>query len=151
MQVRSATAITCNSLPMLAGRRSRDAKISTLNKGERSDCNSYRDIFTIGKMFAHVILVRIQQLAERVYPESFRSGRSTIDIIFQSVSSTKMQRAKYVILHFIDLAKAFDLLSKDGLFKILTKVGCPPKMKNLIESFHNNMWVTVRYDNFYKS
>ena len=52
----------------------RDAKIITLfkNKGERSDCNNYRGISllsVIGKVFAKVILIRLQKLAERVYPE----------------------------------------------------------------------------------
>ena len=53
----------------------RDAKIITLfkNKGERSDCNNYRGISflsVIGKVFAKVILIRLQKLAEGVYPES---------------------------------------------------------------------------------
>ena len=68
----------------------RDAKIITLykNKGERSDCNNYRGISLlgiVGKAFARVILNRLQQLAERVYPESqcgFRAKRSTIDMVF---------------------------------------------------------------------
>ena len=52
----------------------RDAKIITLfeNKGERSDCNNYRGISlfsVIGKVFANVILIRLQKLAESVYPE----------------------------------------------------------------------------------
>ena len=53
----------------------RDAKIITLykNKGERSDCNNYRGISLLsvdGKVFARVILIRLQRLAEQVYPES---------------------------------------------------------------------------------
>ena len=56
-----------------------------------------------------------------------------------------MQRAKYVI----GLTKAFDLLdhliSRHVLFKIFTKIECPPKFKSLIESFHNNMCGTVQY------
>ena len=66
----------------------RDAKIVTLYKykGERSDCNNYRGISLlsiVGKVFARVILVRLQKLAERVYPESqcgFRAERSTVDM-----------------------------------------------------------------------
>ena len=72
------TAFTaCTPLSVLA-RRSlqqdmRDAKIITLfkNKGERSDCNNYRGIFLLsvtGKVFAKVILIRLQKLAERVCP-----------------------------------------------------------------------------------
>ena len=45
----------------------RDAKIVTLykNKGDRSDCNNYRGISllsVVGKVFARVILVRLQEL-----------------------------------------------------------------------------------------
>ncbi len=52
-----------------------DSKIITIykNKGERNDCNNYRDIFLlsiVGKVFARVILIRLQKLAERIYPES---------------------------------------------------------------------------------
>ncbi|XP_047500203.1 uncharacterized protein LOC125046469 [Penaeus chinensis] len=52
-----------------------DTKIVTLykNKGERSDCNNYRGISLlsiVGKVYARVLLVRLQKLAERVYPES---------------------------------------------------------------------------------
>ena len=44
---------------------------------------------------------------------------------------------------FIDLTKAFDLVRRDGLFKILPKIGCPPKLQSLIESFRSNMKGTV--------
>ena len=68
----------------------RDAKIVTLykNKGDRSDCNNFRGISLLsitGKVFARVVLNRLQKLAERVYPESqcgFRAQRSTIDMVF---------------------------------------------------------------------
>ena len=39
----------------------------------------------VGKVFARVILIRLQQLAERVYPESkcsFGAERSTLDMVF---------------------------------------------------------------------
>ena len=68
----------------------RDAKIVTLfkNKGDRSDCNNYRGISllsVVGKVFARVVVARLQILAECMYPESqcaFRSGISTVDMIF---------------------------------------------------------------------
>jgi len=68
----------------------RDASIVTLykNKGDRSDCNNYRGISllsVVGKVFARIVLNRLQTLAARIYPESqcgFRSGRSTTDMIF---------------------------------------------------------------------
>ena len=53
----------------------RDSTIITLykNKGERNDCNNYRGISLlsiVGKVFARVILIRLQKLAERIYLES---------------------------------------------------------------------------------
>ena len=125
----------------------RDAKIITLfmNKGERSDCNNYRGIFllrVIGKGFAKVILIRLQKLAERVYPESqcgFRAGGSTIDMVF-SLRQLQKCREKQMPLYiaFIDLTKAFHLVSRDGLFQILPKIVCPPKLQSVIESSYTN-------------
>ena len=68
----------------------RDARIITIfkNKEERSDCNNYSGISLLsitGKVFAKVILIRLQKLAERVHSESqcgFRAGRSTIGMVF---------------------------------------------------------------------
>ena len=62
----------------------RDAKIITLykNKGERSDCNNYRGISLlsiVGKVYARVILGRLQILADRIYPESQCGFRSKKD------------------------------------------------------------------------
>ena len=44
---------------------------------------------------------------------------------------------------FIDLTKAFDLVSRDGLFKVLPKIGCPLKHQCMVESFHINTNGTV--------
>ena len=63
----------------------RDARIVTLykNKGDRSNCNSYRGISflsIVGKLYARVLLVHPQQLAECVYPESEGSMSRPFDI-----------------------------------------------------------------------
>ena len=62
-----------------------DAKIITLNKNKdaRTDYNNHRGISLLGmagKAFARVILPRLRNLAEILYPEAqcvFRSERST--------------------------------------------------------------------------
>ena len=84
----------------------RDARIITLfkNKGERSDCNNYRGISllsVIGKVFAKVILMRLQKLAERVYPESqcgFQAERSTIDMVFSLRQLLSLTSQRHFIL-----------------------------------------------------
>ena len=47
---------------------------------------------------------------------------------------------------FVDLTKAFDLVSRSGLFKILQKIGRPPKLLAIITSFHQDMQSTVCFD-----
>ncbi|KAI8519654.1 hypothetical protein Bbelb_029110 [Branchiostoma belcheri] len=47
---------------------------------------------------------------------------------------------------FTTVTKAFDLVSRSGLFRLLEKVGCPPKLLSIIKSFHNNMQSTVSFD-----
>ena len=47
---------------------------------------------------------------------------------------------------FIDLTKAFDLFSRDGLFRILDLVGCPPKLLRFVRSFHDGMKGVVEFD-----
>ena len=120
----------------------RDSKIITLYKikGERNDCTKYRGISLlsiVGKVFARVILICLQKLAERIYPESqwgVRAERSTIDMVFSLRQLQEKYREQQMPLYiaFIDLTKAFDLVSRDGLFKILPKIGCPPKLQCMI-------------------
>ena len=134
----------------------RDAKIITLykNKGERSDCNNYRGISLlsiVGKAFARVVLNRLQKLAERIYPESqcgFRAKRSTIDMVFsiRQLQEKCREQRRPLYLAFIDLTKAFDLVSRTGLFALLERIGCPPKLLKLIMSFHEDMSGTVHFD-----
>ena len=134
----------------------RHANIVTLykNKGDRSDCNNYRGISLlsiVGKAFARVALARLQTLASRVYPESqcgFRSGRSTTDMIFslRQLQEKCEEQQMPLFIAFIDLTKAFDLVSRSGLFRLLQKIGCPPHLLAVIISFHENMHSTVRYN-----
>ena len=134
----------------------RDAKIITLykNKGERSNCNNYRGISLlsiIGKVYAWVLLICLQRLAEHIYPESqcgFWAERSMVDMVFSLCQPQEKCREQQMPLYiaFIDLTKAFDLVSRDGLFKALHKIGCPPRLHSLIESFHSNMKGTVQFN-----
>ena len=90
----------------------RDANIVTLykNKGDRTDCNNYRGISLlsiVGKLFARVILSRLQRLAERVHPESqcgFRAERSTIDMVFslRQLQEKCREQRKALYIDFID-------------------------------------------------
>ena len=107
----------------------RDATIITLykKKGDRIDCNNYRGISLlsiVGKVYARVVLNRLQVLAERVYPEAqcgFRAGRSTVDMIFsvRQLQEKCREQRRPLYLAFVDLTKAFDTVSRSGLFNLL--------------------------------
>ena len=117
----------------------RDAIIITFykNKGDRLDCNIYRGISVmsiIGKIFARVLLTRLQALVDRIYPEfqcGFRAERST-DMIFtvRQLQKKSPEQGKPLYLAFSDLTKAFDLVSRKGLFQLLEKIGCTFRLYN---------------------
>ena len=65
---------------------------------------------------------------------------------FEAKSAEKtpaLQMTLYIA--FIDLTKAFDLVSREGLFTIPPTIGCPPKLQSMIESFHTDMQGTVQF------
>ena len=134
----------------------RDANVVKLykNKGDRSDCDNYRGVYLLSivrKVFARAVLKRLQVLAEGVYPESqcgFRANRSTIDMIFflkQLQEKCREQRLPLFVA-FIDLTKAFDLVSRDGLLRSFPRSVVHPKLLSIIRSFHEDTKGTVVFD-----
>ena len=88
--------------------------------------------------------------ADRIYPESqcgFQANRPTTDMVFSLRQlQEKCRERQPLFVAFIDLTKAFDLVSRDGLFKILPKYECPSRLLNIIRSFHEEMKGTVVFD-----
>ncbi|XP_033124302.1 uncharacterized protein LOC117122714 [Anneissia japonica] len=133
----------------------KDANIITLykNKGDRGNCDNYRGISLlsiVGKVFGRVVFERLLVLADRVYPESqcgFRPKGSTVDMIFtlRLLQEKCKEKQQPLYLVFIDLSKTFDLVSRDGLFKILYHVDCLPKQQ-IIRAFHDGMQAHVIYE-----
>ncbi|XP_071509570.1 uncharacterized protein [Diadema antillarum] len=44
---------------------------------------------------------------------------------------------------FVDLTKAFDTVSREGLWKIMGKFGCPRKFITIVRQFHGGMTAKV--------
>lgn len=134
----------------------RDAVIVSLykNKGEKSDCSNYRGVTLLsiaGKILARVILDRlIPTVAEENLPESqcgFRANRSTTDMTFVLRQIQEKCREQNVGLYaaFIDLTKAFDTVSRDGLWRILVRLGCPPKLLQILQQLHKGQMGQVKH------
>lgn len=114
----------------------RNAKIVILykNKDDHSDFNRYQGISllsAVGKVFTHVVLTRLQVLADRIDPESqcsFRAERSIVDMIFSIRQLQEKCREQHMLLYiaYINLTNVFDLVSRRSMFQLLKKISCPP-------------------------
>ena len=47
---------------------------------------------------------------------------------------------------FVDLTKAFDTVSRDGLWKIMAKFGCSLRFIAMVRQFHDDMQARVQND-----
>ena len=133
----------------------RDAVIITLykNKGGKSDCSNYRGITLLsiaGKILARVLLNRlVPTIAEDHVPESqcgFRANRGTTDMVFvlRQIQEKCREQNKGMYITFVDLTKAFDTVSRTGLWEILAKLGCPPKFLTMIIQLHEDQLGQVK-------
>ena len=104
-------------------------------KGNPQVCDNHRGISLLsiaGKILARVLLNWLNEHLKRsgLLPESqcgFRKNRGTIDMIFTARQLQEKCQEQNVDLYmtFVDLTKAFDTVSREGLWKIMAKFGCP--------------------------
>ena len=47
---------------------------------------------------------------------------------------------------FVDLTKASDTVSRDGLWKILARLGCPPKFLTILRQLHEGQQGQVKHN-----
>jgi len=135
----------------------KDASIILIfKKGNRKDCGNYRGISLLsiaGKILSRILLNRINMhVAPVVLPEShcgFRGDRGTMDMIFclRQTQEKCIEQNMPLYAVFIDFTKAFDTVSRDGLWQVLTKFGCPAKFVNIVKSLHSGMQASVAYGN----
>ena len=122
-------------------------------KGDISCCDNHRGISLLviaGKILARIILNRLQKHVADwdIIPESqcgFRPKRGTPDMIFSVRQLQEKCRERNLDLYmvFIDLTKAFDTVNREGLWKILKKIGCPDTFVDIIKLFHDDMTAKV--------
>ena len=109
----------------------KDATIIHLfrRKGNPQVCDNHRGFSVLsiaGKILARVLLNEHLERS-RLLPESqcgFRKNRGTIDMIFTARQLQEKCQEQNVDLYmtFVDLTKAFDTVSREGLWKIMAKL-----------------------------
>ena len=57
------------------------------------------------------------------------------------------EQNKGLYVMFVDLTKAFDTVSRSGLWLIMEILGCPPKFLNMVIQLHEDQRRRVRYSN----
>ena len=127
-------------------------------KGNPQLCDNHRDIslFSIaGKVLARVLLNRLNEHLERsgILPESqcgFKKNRGTMDMIFTArhLQEKCQEQNMDLYMTFADLTKAFDTVSREVLWKIMAKFGCPTKFRAMVRQFYDSMLALVQNDPF---
>ena len=136
----------------------KDASIIYLykRKGNPQVCDNHRGISLLsiaGKILAKILLNRLNVHLDQtgLIPESqcgFRKDRGTIDMIFtaRQLQEKCQEQNVDIYMTFVDLTKAFDTVSRDGLWKIMAKFGCPPRFIAMVRQFHDGMQARVQND-----
>ena len=133
----------------------KDASIVHLykKKGNRNSCDNHRGISLLsiaGKILARILLNRLNNhLEDGHLPESqcgFRSGRGTADMVFaaRQLQEKCLEQNMPLYSTFVDLTKAFDTVSREGLWQIMSKFGCPETFIAIIREFHDGMQASVQ-------
>ena len=127
------------------------------NKGDPSDCNNYRGITLLsclGKLFTSILNERLKEFSNAydVIGESqagFRHEYSTLDHIFvlQSIIELFKWKKKKLFCLFVDYAKAFDMVWREGLWYKLVKENVKGKILNVVRSMYENVKSCVMLNN----
>ena len=116
------------------------------HKGPKSKCSNYHPITLLsvpGKVFARVILARIQPLLNRTrrpQQSGFTRGRSTIDTIFalRLLSEIHHEFNRPLNVAYLDIKAAFDSVDRRALWKALRSRFIPDLLTDLIAALHEN-------------
>jgi len=111
-------------------------------KGSKTECVNYRPVTLLsfpGKVFAHILLGRIQPLFDktrRPQQSSFTSGRSTVDAILALHLLADLHREfeRPLNVAYLDIKAAFDSVDRTALWKAICSKGIPDNFLLLIKA-----------------
>jgi len=131
----------------------KDGIIVTLYKGKdpKFECSNYRPITLLsvpGKVFAHVILARIQPLLDRTrrpQQSGIARGRSAIDTILalRLLSEIHREFNRPLNVVYLDIKAAFDSVDRHALWKALRSRRIPDGLTDLIAALHENTGAAI--------
>ncbi len=102
----------------------------------------------VGNMVAHVSWITSWSILSKHLPESpfeLHAGWGIITMTFaaRQISEQTVKQYQDLYMTFADLTKAFDTLNREGLWKMMSKCGCPDRFVKTIRQFQDGMmsWV----------
>ena len=122
-------------------------------KGDKTDCNNYRDISllpTTYKSLSYVLLSRLIPYAEEIIGDhqcGLRRNRSTTHHVFciRQILEKIWEHYEAVYQLFIDFKKAYDSVRREALYNILIEFGIAKKLVRLIKMRLNETYSRVRW------
>jgi hypothetical protein len=123
-------------------------------KGKATDPNNYRFIMKLvvaEKLMLVIIGNRLHMLIESFGAEyesqcGFRARVGCVDAIFALRLSLRKRKEHgyHTWVAFLDLVKAFDTISRELLWEILTKLGCPQRFVDRIKALHDTVLIQLK-------
>ena len=93
-----------------------------------------------------VIIVRNYDLDLKSVRLPRRPRNHQHDIWYRQLQEKCMEQHRDLYLTFVDLTKAFNTVSRDGLWKIMGKFGCPSTFIAVVRQFHDGRMAQVLDD-----
>ncbi len=124
-------------------------------KGDRSECSNWRGISllsVVGKVFAHILLERINAVVEGQLSEAqagFRVGRGCSDQIFtiRRVMEQAAARQMPVYTCYVDLRAAYDSVPREALWRVCRKeYHVDEKLCRLLQALYKDTKSAVRVE-----
>ena len=123
------------------------------HKGNCQACDNHHGISLLsitGKALARVLLnCLIIHLKSSLLPESqcgFQKEHGTISMVFTARQLQEKCQEQNADLYstYVYLTKAFDTVSRDGLWRIMAKYGCPRNLLPLYDGFMMACWLEFK-------
>jgi hypothetical protein len=123
-------------------------------KGDRSLPGNWRGISLLsipGKVYAMLIMQRVREGIDCQLLDAqcgFRAKRGTVDAIFtlRQLAGKCSAKRLPLCMAFVDLAKAFDSVSRAALWHVLRLYKVPGLLVDLLEDLHTGTQAAVRMD-----
>ena len=125
-----------------------DKKSPSLNVSDKRPLTVSSVILSV---FTKVLHGRLDMICEEedYYGEvqyGFRSGRSTTDCIFMLLAAVRRAKRNHQVISvaFCDIAKAYDSVDRELLYRKLDSLGFGGRIKSIVQSMYFNDCVRVR-------